>query len=423
MRPNQSSDRPRKSGRRTILRAAGASLAVGSLLSTAGCLSSVPALGQQVRYGEVDAPEAKSPTYRRWVPAPSEAVGERSTMDPIVFRPGEAGADEVGVRPMGGIPEALTRARMDYFGVGFDRYETVFSYDPVIVALGSFDAADVTETISAGPYEHADSYRDFDVYERSAPERSVAVRDGAILFGSAPEARPALEAVIDARNDAERRLTATDETFAALTDRIGLHPAVAFSAGTDADDAKAGGLLGGELGPTRGSAWSYAFDDADVYHRNLLCYERDVDLTERRVKARLENENEAIDAAAVAVDVDGQWLRIDLRQSHERVRDRVGDPVPAPPQITWTFDREHESVRITHRGGDAVPASALAVGLGGGLEIDETARQFTDEYETVADGDAITVDTSERAGDDSVVIVHDPGDRNDRTIVGSYPLE
>jgi hypothetical protein len=61
--------------RRGVLRRTAAGIGIGALSASAGCLATLPPLGQRVSYGRVDAPAGDEATYATWVPEP-DALGD-----------------------------------------------------------------------------------------------------------------------------------------------------------------------------------------------------------------------------------------------------------------------------------------------------------------------------------------------------------
>ena len=53
--------------RRDLLRTAGTALAAGAS-ATAGCMATLPPLGQRIRFGRVDTPAKGDGVYRDWIP-------------------------------------------------------------------------------------------------------------------------------------------------------------------------------------------------------------------------------------------------------------------------------------------------------------------------------------------------------------------
>ncbi|WP_124194972.1 hypothetical protein [Natrarchaeobius chitinivorans] len=386
----------------------------------AGCLASMPTLGQQIRYADVDVPEAGDPVYGEWIPARSAIEHADGGWRTVRYaRPNDAGENVVGA--IDPLPEQTVRARLDYLGVGYENYDHVVSVGPVTVCLGSFDSGTVRETVLASDYEEIGSYEGYDLFERTDLTRGVAVRDGAVLFrhradGSGPLESPDLETVIDAEGGRVPRRADEDDGFDAVARATGSQPTVQLFDGW--------GPIVRELSEgfsARNSSMVYAYDGEYVYHRTVCLFEAEAPLTPREVEDVLVERNTAVEAHGVEVTVDEPYLWVDIRETHEKFRSRVGtDAARRYPQITWGIDVADDVAGFTvrHDGGDPVDADLLT------LYFDSQSRvqpgiepQFADEFDVVEPGDSLTVAGLEGNRGESVALLYSPPETNDGTVM------
>lgn len=202
-----------------MLAAGGATLATSLSALTTGCLSSLPPLGSNQRYGRLAVPTGGDPEYRRWLPAPT-------TVDP----PAEQYAF-VAMKPTGSRPDApeefiarraYTKADVDYFGIGFENYDRLLdsSFGTVVEAV--FDRAHVTRTVVDGGYERTGEYRGHTIFSRSDVPRRVAIGDDAIVWTSERQHdRPHLEALVEAGDGERPRYHEADPGFDRITTAAG----------------------------------------------------------------------------------------------------------------------------------------------------------------------------------------------------------
>lgn len=404
--------------RRRLLRAIGAGLAAGGGASTAGCLASMPTLGQQIRYADVDVPDAGDPIYREWVPARSAIDhGDGGWRTVRYATPNAMGKGVVGATDP--LPEQTVKARIDYLGVGYEHYDHVVSVGPVTVCLGSFDAATVRETVLTSGYEEIGAYEGYDLFERTNLTRGVAVRDGTILFRhrahtSGPLETADLETVIDTEAGRVPRRADEDDGFDAVARMTGAHPTVQLFEGW--------GPIVRELSETfsaRSSSMAYAYDEEYVYHRTVCRFEEGADLTSREVEDVLTRENKVVEAHGVEAAIDDPYLWVDIRETHEEFRSRVGDE-RRYPQVTWgvTVDGDGTGFTVSHDGGDPVDAALLTLFFDSRGRVDPGIDpQFGDEFDVVEPGDSLTVGGLEGERDESVALLYSPPETNDGTVM------
>lgn len=413
--------------RRWLLKLAGAGVAAGM----AGCVETLPPLGQRVRYGRVDLPEPSAepgdPVYRRWLPAASalpddfDADSGEETLEPGWVNHVEPGALDRDFDGDGGanrMAQTFQVPHLDYFGVGyanFDRVTNLHGFGTTFVLEGDFDPGAVGTTLADSGYAAAGSYGGYDVFDRDGGRRTAAVGDGAVVWANHARSRPIVEAVVDAERGAVARHHEESESFAVATDRVGAR------AWTWVDG------LGMRFGGEEHHAMSTTMDDEAVYTVFHQFYPPGETVSERTVRDVLGGETRALEAGAVDVRIDGRVATVELRRPHAAVDDPYEGV--AIPQVTWgatlgdggptedgdggTAGREGgtgdgetgdedttgngERVAIRHEAGDAVPAATLAFFFENPAVEDPherrspTDRQFADVTDTVRPGDAIEV--------------------------------
>lgn len=374
-----------RSTRRSLLRRSGAALLALGAAGPAGCVESLPPLGQGVRYGRVEVPDAGPPSYRRWLPAGS-ALPRNADLDPGYVghaTPGHLGGDVVGVANR--LPHSLQKPRLDYFGIGYESYDRVLglhSLGATYVLEGAIDAATVTGTLVESGYEAAGTYAGYDVFDRSDRSRTAAVSGDAVVWAGGEESTSTVEAVVDAERGAVPRHHEADETFALATDRIGASPWTWFGAP---------GLH--DVGDPGVTALSYRFDDRGVYYVHHLVYPPGRTVAEREVRSALEENGRATEQYAVDVGIEGRVVTVEMRQSHEAAVENL--PSGRWPQVTWGVDRESDAITVRHEAGETVAAERLEVVVAADGDRTPTGTQFADVHETVGPGDALTVDVPE----------------------------
>ncbi|WP_369727912.1 hypothetical protein [Natrarchaeobius versutus] len=387
--------------------------------STAGCLASMPTLGQQIRYADVDVPEAGDPIYREWVPARSALEHTDGGWRTVrAATPNDMGADVVGTTDP--LPGQTVKARLDHLGVGYENYDHVVSVGPVVVCLGPFDAALVRETLLESDYEDVGAYHGYDLFERTDLTRGVAVRDGTVLFrqraaDSGPVDPTDLEVVIDAEAGRVPRRADEDEDFDAVARATGSHPTVQLFEGW--------GPIVEELSEAfsaRNSSMVYAYDEECVYHRSVCLFEEGAGLTSREVEDVLADRNAAVEAHGVEVTIDEPYLWVDIRETHEDFRSRVGDD-RRYPQITWGVDAGGAGFTVSHDGGDPVDADRLTLFPDSRSRVDPGIEpQFGDEFDVVESGDSLTVESFESEPEDSIALLYSPPGTNDGTVMARF---
>ena len=404
--------RPSTRTRRALLRAGAAALGTGLATSTAGCLSGLPPLGQRQTYGRIEAPAADDPAYRRFLPAPSTLGLGRDHHRLVAAAPGPV---------TGGEPEeflgrrAFLRSDLDYFGVGYERYDRALDCDLGTVVEAEFDPASVADVILRSGYERDGTHRGFALFSRADVPRRVAVGDGALAWASRRvHDAPDVEALVDAGVGERRRYHESSPGF----DRLGR------AAGTGRQVVVAPGFGDPTDAATLG-ADCFRFDDDAAYQVVTLLFPPDRvpsrDRLERgfRDEAGLTSEADTFD-----VSVDGRLATLEARVPLRGRRDLT--PMDEPPQVTWgaSFDPDARTVELRHEAGESVDAEWLHYNVSGpdatgGLD----PRPLFESTRSVGPGDAATVDLRDRPDATEVQVVLAPEECCAFDVLFEYDLE
>jgi hypothetical protein len=383
--------------RRSLLRTGAAALATGLATGSAGCLSGLPPLGGRQTYGRIESPPADDPSYRRWLPAPSAADLGRDHHRLAAATPGPV---------TGGEPEeflgrrAFLRGDLDYFGVGYERYDRVLDCDLGAVLEGEFDPASVADVLRGSGYERDGSRRDFALYSRSDVPRRVAVRDGVLVWSSRRvHAAPDVEALVDAGVGERRRSHEVGRGFERLSAAAGTGRQVVLAPGFgDPTDAA---TLG---------AQTFRFGDDAAYQVVTLLFPPGRVPSRSRLEGAFRDEASLTrEADVLDVAVDDRLATVEARVPLRGRRDLT--PMDEPPQVTWgaSFDPDARTVELRHEAGESVDAEWLhydvsVAGDQGGLEL----RPLFESTRTVGPGDAATVDLGDRPDATEVQVVLAP---------------
>lgn len=382
--------------RRQLLAGSGAALAASLSSLTAGCLSSLPPLGEGQRYGRLDVPPADDPTYLRWLPAPS-------SVDPPVDQYHFTALQPTGPRP--DAPEkyvaaqAHEKAQLDYFGIGFENYDQLIDSSLGTVIEASFERASVEQTLADSGYERTGEYRGSVVFGRSDVPRRVAVGDGVVVWTSTYEHdRPNIEALVDVGNGDRSRYHEENSAFDRLTTAAGGNPYLGVNT-----------AIHDPTGRPAMVADTFRFDGETAYQVIHYLYEEHrtpgKQALERALKDhkyRFANEAEAFD-----VRIDGQLATVETRVPLRPERD-LG-PEYELPQVTWGVKRDEDAETVTfrHEAGESVPADRLYYDLDvpsapGKVE----KRPLWTDVNTVAAGAEATVDLSEHPNATDATLVY-----------------
>lgn len=363
----------------TTRRAMLASLGAAGAISSAGCLTTLPSFGQQIRFGDVDEPSASSPVYREWIPNEIEAYRTAGSTHVEYQIPGERGERTVGAP----YSDRSIKDGLDHVGVDFQSFEYLLRVGRVIVGRANVDRSHVGDAITQTGYEPHETTEEFELYHRTPPGagrgRTVAVGDEHLLL--ARESPDAIRELLDTSAGRRTRRHEAESDFALLTDEVGGYPVTTLGA--------SGPELDGET-PTQ-SAGAAVFDDSYAYGVRTYVFPEETAVSRSAVEGWLSESPRALDATRVDLRIDGRTLTVVLQVSHGVFEDLFG-PLFEYPVITWGIEHDEGALRFVHEAGDSVDATLLTVRD----RIAETPadEQFSDVYDTVEPGDSVTLDVS-----------------------------
>lgn len=374
--------------RRSVLRTAGATLAAGSV-GLAGCTSTLPPLGQRVRFGRVDAPSRDPPVYGDWIPRREALQAEIGSVEPLqesmFVRPGDTGPEALGIGET--IPEGVLRIWVDYFGVGFDSYDWVLTPGEGVVLAGRIDRDVVREMVTETVYEAVDTYRGFDHYRRTDEPAHLVVSDSHAVFDSGEHAWTNVRGIVDAGTGRATRYVDADATASEFVATVGSSIYTWYGVGNlfqnspdEQDD--------GDPTPT-GSAISFQIDDSAVYYVYESIYPAGQVPRKSVVEDWVEENMRAVEALGVEVSIDGRIATAVMRYPHATITE--DDPTAfESPQVTWSseYDPASETLSVTHHAGDGVDASLLGADVVDGSGTPELSPQAGQ----IGPGDTVTVD-------------------------------
>lgn len=370
-------------------------MASGTIL-TSGCTESLPPLGQQVRYGRVDTPTpgsgSSASVYRRWMPAASALPDDLAPGYVNYVTPGNLEEDVVGAPNRNA--HFFQMPHLDYFGIGYENYDHVIglhSLTSTFVLEGTFDIDAVIESLTNSGYNEAGSYAGYNLLHRSDEPRTAAIHEDAIVWTHHGESRAIVEAVIDAERGDIARHHENSEPFAVATEEIGARPWTWIGAPTFEPTGNA--LV---------SAMSFTFDEEAIYYIFHHFYEEGETVSEQELRNELEEHSRAQDAWAVDVHIGNRFASVVMQQTHESAL-AESDKITQFPQITWGITDGEGSITITHEAGETVTAESIVLYVERTSERIRTDVQFSDEYEEIGPGDAITIDAPEEPRAERIV--------------------
>lgn len=355
------------------------SVAAAGALSAAGCTTTLPPLGQRVRFGRIDFPQSDPPVYRKWIPARS-ALPEGHGKTTHAARP--------RTLPPGTLGRGLFVGPSDYLGTDFDAYERAVDAGGAYVFEGPTDPAVVADALDGTGYEPAGSYEAYALYDRDDAPRAVAVTDGTVLWAQGENRRHSIEVAADVGAGRIERRHETDDDFAAMTNAMGANEFDIIDGLDLGLESTADALLTGT---------SHAYRENAAYFRTQHLFESAESVPEASIKRELRASETAVRAAAVDVRTEGRRVIIETRTD--------GSDVGVDwrtPQITWGADHDPDAGTVTlrHEAGHSVDAEALVVSTrdsgasdSGFPEAD--GRQFAEVYDTVRPGDTLEVTVGE----------------------------
>lgn len=397
-------NRPRCSRRRALL--GGATMAATLSGTTAGCLSLLPPVGKQVRYGRVDVPSVTDaePQYRKWLPAQTEVpdVGGEMDVGQVHMQsatPGNLGTDVLGASF--GIARDITLARLDYVGYDLEHYDYLHGVGSFgVVAEGDVERAVVTETLLEGGYSRDGTYHGWDVFDRTDIPRRVAVSDSAIVMNRGEDRRPLLKTLLDAGDGRIERYHEANPVFAEFTDNLGTYPEILFR-------------FGENIAPTEPaySAMGYTFDEDGAYFIYHQQYRERETPPRSEIERVLEEEHDrAARAWSVDIQIDQPHVEIQLRIDDDEFARGGTDDVS--PYVMWSVDDAGETVTVRLEAGDSIPVDRLSV---------EPEDALVAEFESgtvLEPGDEFAIDVSALSADqDDVMMRYNYADSEHDTIL------
>ncbi|MDS0242409.1 MULTISPECIES: hypothetical protein [unclassified Haloferax] len=398
MSPDDS--RPSTGSTRRQFLATGTAAAAASLSAlTAGCLSDLPPLGGAQRYGRLEIPSTPAPAYRRWLPAPSSV--ERPP-DRYYFSSSRKPRMRPEAPPLFVTRQAHDKAALDYFGIGFDRYDHLVDSVFGSVIEASFERSSVGQTLTESGYDRSGAYRGYDVFDRDDGPRRVAVGDDTIVFTSANlHDEPNLEALVDTGAGERPRYHEIDSDFEQLTAAAGGPSHVGVNT-----------TIHGPTGRPAMLADGFRFDRENVYQVVHYQYTTDRVPTKEAIESEFRREHYRFADAAETFDVyiDGRLATVETRVPLRP--DGEIDPRYRLPQVTWglAYDEATDCVTVRHEAGETVPADRLFYDLSlpeapGRVE----KKPLWPGAETVAPGAEATIDLSDSPGADRASVVYSIG--------------
>jgi hypothetical protein len=364
--------------RRDLLAGGGALAGAAVSGSTAGCLSLLPPVGQEVRYGRVDTPGPADgePTYRRWMPAEDalpevENPPDVADMHWVSVTPGNLGMDEPGAEFR--IGAAVVMTALDYFGYGFEHYDNVYGLGSLgAVAEGDIDTSAVTETLEESGYKRDGTYHGWELFDRTDIPRTVAVSGEAIVQTNGGKRRTFIETLLDAGDGRIDRRHEHDEQFRSFSEWVGSYPTLLEGFG--------GGFT--DPGPDE-SVLAYTFDEDAAYYLYLQQYADGETPAKGEIQHALEDSIErAMQAWAVDIEVDEPHVAVEMRVDKAEFKDDFVED--RTPYLTWGVDDGEETVTIRHEAGESVPLDQVDI---------EPEAALQDRQETggaLEPGDALT---------------------------------
>ncbi|MFC7073563.1 hypothetical protein ACFQJ7_15830 [Halovenus rubra] len=341
--------------RRTLISGAAALVTTAVSGSTAGCLSLLPPVGQEVRYGRVDTPTPidTEPAYREWIPVQAElpAGEDQPDVQDLVWvsvTPGELGREAIGAEFRVGADVAMSP--LDYFGYAFQHYDYVHGLGGLgTVAEGDIETETVTSTLQNSGYSHNGTYHGWELFDRTDIPRTVAVSKRAIVQSYGNERRPIIETVLDAGDGRIARHHEQDKVFETFSDWVGSSPTILEAFGSSFPDFE----------PSE-SALAYNFDDDAAYFIYHQQYAHGETPTKGEIQEALEKSTErAMQAWAVDIEIDGTQVAIQMRVEEDEFQDDAAED--RAPYLTWGVDDRAATVTIRHEAGDTIPVDQVDI--------------------------------------------------------------
>ncbi|WP_324758981.1 hypothetical protein [Haloarcula montana] len=365
---------PDETTRREALRLAAGSLAAGTGASLSGCTSALPPLGSQLDFGRVDVPDPDEPTYRQWLPAPSRIADDRRHYNVLFRRP--TAIDYIAPVRFA-VPKKSLLTDLDYVGVDYPEYDRLLSTPFGVVLDGQFDASTVTEALADTGYGREGAYHEYDLFTRSDDPRTVALRDGTVVFASErAHGTPDIRALADAEAGRTDRYHEVSDRFARASTAIGESRMVEFRRPNEARNWL--------------KAEAFRFEGETAYHVVTHHYPDDEAVPTDRLKQR------SVQKTLLTREVDA--FHYEERGQMATVAGRVPpgeglDPAtePYPPHAAWGGAVDSGTVTLRHEAGETVDAANLRYELRSPAGTTVQSGAPWSGTETVRAGDTTTV--------------------------------
>lgn len=401
----EQTDKPFCRGRRAVL----AGIASGATAGMAGCLTTMPSLGQQVQFGRVDEPPASPPVYRDWVP---EQLPERDRPPSITYT-----SPDKDVSKLFPIGRGVLVAQLDYLGVPFSEFDHAMSFGDVAVALGPIDPDVVAETVDQTGYTETEPVDGLVAYGREDTRRTVAVGDGVVIgagSGTPEQRRQKIKRVQGARRGDVPRLAETNATFDKISQRVGVSPFFNLTTGGR-------NYLDGADDHPDSDWWTmeFRFDDDYVYFIHTHAYPKGETADRRYIEETVYDSGRAPDTRNIDIRIDGRFGVIVEQLAREVYTDGKGQTVS--PHITWGIE-DSGDVTIVHEAGDSVDADILRIKgrVRGGRGREPLPTQFSDMVDSVTVGDRAVLPEREIAPYEEILLMIDGPDVASTGVLFSY---
>jgi hypothetical protein len=387
--------------RRQALRAGGAALTAGVAGSSAGCLSLLPPVGQQIRYGRVDvpAPTNEQPVYRKWMPADSAAPDLEHTdgfsdTNWIYVTPGNLGRAQLGGEFRIGID--VVQSSLSYFGTPLDAHDHLVGLGSLgSVVESNVDSERTESTLRSSGFERVDSYHEYELFDRTTVPQTIAVSGDAVIQTRGEKRQAKAETLIDAGDGRIDRYHETDQTFAAFSEWLGTYPTVmdGFPPNIVETDADA-------------TAMVYTFDEEAAYFVYKHQFPGGETPTRGEIKRRLSDElTRPMQAWSVDIEIDDPQVSIQMRVEQEQFgSDFSAETVPF---VTWSIDETGEAVTVRHEAGESVPVEKLEIEPSDALRDRPAAGETLEPGDTlVFERESLAIDRGEDAYRDIDIVYH-----------------
>lgn len=387
--------------RRQALRAGGAALTAGVAGSSAGCLSLLPPVGQQIRYGRVDvpAPTNEQPVYRKWMPADSavpdlEHVDGFSETNWIYVTPGNLGKAQLGGEFRIGID--VVQSSLSYFGTPLGAHDHLVGLGSLgSVVESNVDSGRVESTLRSSGFERAGSYHAYNLYDRTDIPQVIAVSEDAVVQTRGEKRHAKAETLIDAGDGRIDRYHETDESFATFSEWVGTYPTVMEGFPPSIVDTD-----------TEATAMVYTFDEEAAYFVYKHQFPGGETPTNGEIKRRLDDElTRPMQAWSVDIEIDDPQVSIQMRVEQEEFgSDFSAESVPF---VTWSVDETAETITVRHEAGESVPVEKLEIEPSDALRDPPGAREALEPGDTlVFERESLAIDSGEESYRDIDIVYH-----------------